>query len=313
MKGFIAVDGGGTKTEVLLVDVSGTIHNRAIVDCTNPNDVTMDKSFLTLKNELVKMMKVAKKKKLELAGIYLLIAGIEFGDSKQILKDRLTKALKFSNIEIDGDLASVKEAGLYKDNDGVVIISGTGFNMAIKSEGKFFGVGGWGHLADNYLCGFTLGKEALNASSRAINGVGNQTILVDLLEKKLGKSLWFSMAEIYEGGVKKVASFAPLVIEAYNQKDPVSVRIVDDRINSLINDIKVSTKDVKKPLKVCLFGGIFEHNAFIRERLSNGLGKEYKIEIIDKKPIYGVVYFAMKHLGELNDEFTIKFDKSYKE
>ena len=313
MKSFIAVDGGGTKTEVLLVDTLGNVCFRTIVECTNPNDVTMDRAVFTLKNALFNALNEASNKNLEVVGIYLLIAGIEFGDSKAVLKERLSKELNFEHIVVDGDLASVKEAGLGKDKDGVVVIAGTGSNMAIKENNKFTNIGGWGYLADTHLCGFTLGREALIASSKAINGVGEKTILVNLLEDHFKSTLWYAMAEIYQGGVKRVASLAPIVIDAYKKNDKVAKELINTRIECLARDIKNNTTGIKGPVKVCLFGGIFENNKFICDELSTCLGENYKITIVKKKTIQGAVYFAIKDIEKrISDEFEKNFDSSYK-
>ena len=115
--------------------------------------------------------------------IFLGIAGIEFGDSINVLKDKLIESLNFSSLYVDGDLASVVELGLGDLNSGVVVISGTGFNMAIKDNDEIINIGGWGYLSDDYLSGYDLGKDALKHSSRAINKVGKDTMLVELFNK----------------------------------------------------------------------------------------------------------------------------------
>ena len=216
-------------------------------------------------------------------------------------------------IYIDGDLASVKESGLKDVSDGVVVISGTGFNMAIKKNNKFTNIGGWGYLADDYLSGFDLGKDALIKCSMAINGVGNDTILVDLLEDYFGDNLWFSMKEIYDGGIKKVASLSKFVMEAYKQNDKIAKEIVDKRIIKLSKIIKRNTRDLKGRIKVVLFGGIFENNPEIVSLLSKKLKNKYLLSISKEKTIYGAVSLAARELKINNDQFYINFNNSYKE
>ena len=286
---------------------------RRIVDCTNPNDVGMDKTFLTLNNVLKEAIEYAKNVDVEIEKIFLLIAGIEFGDSKNILTEKLITSLNFENIHIDGDLASVKESGLKDVRDGVVVISGTGFNMAIKKNNEFTNIGGWGYLADDYLSGFDLGKDALIKCSMAINGVGNDTILVDLLEEHFGDNLWFSMKEIYDGGIKKVASLSKLVMEAYKQNDKVAKEIVDKRVIKLSKIIRRNTMYLKGNIKVVLFGGIFENNPEIVNLLSKKLKNKYLISISEEKTIYGAASLGGRKLKINDDQFYINFNNSYKE
>lgn len=313
MKGFIAVDGGGSKTELVLVDILGNVLLRLIVECTNPNDVTMDKSFITLKDSIKKLLKHAKKNKINAEVIFLAIAGIEFGDSKNILKEKLIKCLKFNNIHIDGDLASVKECGLSNKDDGVVIISGTGFNMSVKQNKKFTNIGGWGYLADDYFSGFDLGKEALVIASRAIDGIEEKTILVDLLEKHFDNKLWYSMKEIYDGGIKKVASLSKVVMEAYRLNDKAAIKIVDNRLERLSEVIKDKTEGMKTPVDIVLFGGIFENNSVVVDKF-NKLLKDYHVFVTNKRTIYGTISLARKCFKEeIHKGFFTNLEKSYKE
>ena len=310
MKGFIAVDGGGSKTEVVLVNVLGHVLAREIVNCSNPNDVGMEQTYTTLNDVLKRLL---EKKEVEVTSIFLAIAGIEFGNSKELLKQKLTESLNFNNIHIDGDLASVKELGLGNYKDGVVVIAGTGFNMAIKNNFNFSHVGGWGYLADDFFSGFDLGKEALVRASRAINGIDKDTQLISLLESHFNNSLWYSMAQIYNEGIKGVASLSRLVFEAYLNNDEVAKEIVDTRINKLVDIIKDKTSKIISPIRICLFGGIFENNSFIVDKMKALLGDSYIVEVTNRRTIYGAVSLGIKSIKEPNEEFYINFNKSYKE
>lgn len=314
MKGFIAIDGGGSKTEYVLVNELGNILLHRFSTCTNPNDVGMEISLSILESNINEMLAFAKNSNLNIQLIFLAIAGIEFGDSKDVLKTQLLKSVPVDTIYVDGDLASVKELGLGNDTEGVVIISGTGFNMAIKKNNKYSSIGGWGYLADDYLSGFDLGKEALVRCSRAIDMVDEPTMLVKMIEEKFANRLWYDMAEIYQSGIKGVASLSKIVVQAYKLKDKVAMEIVDKRVNNLSNILKEKTKDMTSQVKVCLFGGIFENNDFIVEKIKLNLGEKFLVNVTKKKTIYGTVYLAKKALSKGIDEvFLLNFDNSYRE
>lgn len=313
MRGFIAVDGGGSKTELVLFDQSGNIHSHRIISCTNPNDIGMEEAFGKLSISLKELISTCNEKELQLEGIFLGIAGIEFGDSKQVLKEKLIESLDYQNIVVDGDLASVKELGLGKLSDGIVVISGTGFNMSIKRGNEFQNIGGWGYLADDYLSGFDIGKEALVCASNSIDKVGEKTILVDMLENYYESSLWYAMARIYKEGIKGVAGLSKIVLEAYKQGDNVAKKIVNHRVDKVANIITENTKDMNKPLRVALFGGIFQGQELVKNLLKEKLKEEYEIVVGEQKTIYGAVGLSMKINGYVaNEEFFINFEKEYK-
>ena len=314
MKGIISIDGGGTKSEILVVTSDGTIRYRSLTGASNPNDIGMEIAFNNLNNGLSNALVFSKENDIEIVSIFLGIAGIEFGDSMTVLKEKLVDSLKLDNLYIHGDLASVVELGLGNLDKGLVIISGTGFNMALKDENQIINIGGWGYLPDDYLSGFDLGKDALIYASRAINGVGDNTILVDLFKRELGHDLWYSMADIYKGGITRVASFSKLIMEGYRNNDSVCLNIVNKRVDYLSSVISNKMNYIKGIKNVVLFGGIFENNKEIVDRLTNNLGSDYKISITTKKTVYGATMVAFRHSKlKLDDDFEDNFIKSYKE
>ena len=313
MKGIISVDGGGTKSEILVVTSDGNVVYRSLVPSSNPNDIGMDIAFNNLNAGLKDALTFSSSNGIEIVSIFLGIAGIEFGNSISVLKEKLINSLEYKNIYVDGDLASVVELGLGELDSGLVIISGTGFNMALKDNDKITNIGGWGYMPDDYLSGFDLGRDALIYASRAINKVGEDTILVDLFEKELGNTLWYSMADIYKGGVTRVASFSRLVMEGYRSSDKVCTNIVNNRVDYLTSVIEKIMSNLNEK-NIVLFGGVFEHNKEIVDRISNNLGSKYKISITTKKTVYGAVKVAFKYSKLiLNDDFESNFLESYNE
>lgn len=313
MKGIISVDGGGTKSEILVVSSDGIVLYRAIVPSSNPNDIGMDIAFNNLDKGLKDALSFSASNNIEVVSIFLGIAGIEFGNSMSVLKEKLIASLSYENIHVDGDLASVVELGLGELDYGLVIISGTGFNMALKDKTTITNIGGWGYMPDDYLSGFDLGKDALIYASRAINKVGEDTVLVELFEKELGHTLWYSMADIYKGGVTRVASFSKLVMQGYRRSDKVCTEIVNKRVDYLTSVIEKIMTNLKEK-NIVLFGGVFEHNKEIVDRISNNLGNDYKISITTKKTVYGAVKVAFKYSSlELKEDFENNFISSYKE
>lgn len=310
MKGFIAVDGGGSKTELVLFNELGNIFSHEMISCTNPNDIGIEISIKRLEISIKKMMKVAKKYRLNLSNIFLGIAGVEFGNIAKVIKEALQQKLKFESIVVEGDLASVKELSLSELNNGAVIISGTGFNMSFKINGEFNNVGGWGYMPDNYLSGLDLGKDALIACSKAIDGIGQETCLVSLLETHFGNKLWYAMDEIYKSGIKGVASLSRYVVEGYLSGDKVSKSIIDTRIKNLVNTIKKKSNEIGMNIYLC--GGIFENNSFIVEKMQKLLGEDYKLILTTKKTIYGAVSLSRKKYTGINEDFYKIFDREYK-
>ena len=156
-----------------------------------------------------------------------------------------------------------------------------------------------------------MGKDALIACSKAIDGVGDNTCLVEMLENHYQNRLWYAMDEIYRAGIKGVASLSKFVIDGYLKDDSVCKEIVDKRIELLANIIKQKTGEVSTDVYLC--GGIFENNICVVEKLKSFLSS-YNVQITNQKTIYGAVSLAKKECKDFNyNDFYINFERDYKE
>ena len=63
MKGIISIDGGGTKSEILVVTSDGNVRYRALTGASNPNDIGMEIAFNNLNNGLNDALIFARKNK----------------------------------------------------------------------------------------------------------------------------------------------------------------------------------------------------------------------------------------------------------
>ena len=75
MKGLIAVDGGGTKTEFILADINGNVLSRSVYNGTNLNAVSYEEAFLTLAQGCKYMFDVAQQNDIQVSGAFFGLAG----------------------------------------------------------------------------------------------------------------------------------------------------------------------------------------------------------------------------------------------
>ena len=66
MKGIISIDGGGTKSEILVVTSDGTIRYRSLTGASNPNDIGMEIAFNNLNNGLSNALVFSKENDIEI-------------------------------------------------------------------------------------------------------------------------------------------------------------------------------------------------------------------------------------------------------
>jgi len=115
---------------------------------------------------------------------------------------------------------------------GVVVISGTGaMAYGRNAAGESARSSGWGWLFGDEGSGFDAAQRGLRAASKAHDGRGPQTALLDAAEAHFGlESFEGVFTDVYDeiDHAKDIASFAEPVADAAADGDDVAVRIVGD-------------------------------------------------------------------------------------
>ncbi|MBQ8425609.1 MAG: hypothetical protein IJX17_06270 [Clostridia bacterium] len=317
MKGLIAVDGGGTKTEFILATDDGRVLATKKYKGTNLNSVSFEDAFTTLEHGLYDMSELALNNKLEIAGVYFGLAGGVNGKNAEVVynyfKNKYFQNIPFSNA---GDDLNAINAGVKNAPNGIAVIAGTGSNVMLKKDGMVLPnpqLSGWGYMFDKGASGFDFGRDAIIASKKDLNGTGKKTIITNKLEKKLNGPVFDSLKEVYSKGVDYVASLAPIVFDAYREGDEVAKAIIEDEFACVAEMInkghEIIGKDVEA--KVGLLGGIFSHEVeIVKPLMKKMIDSNLQITIPQESQIYGALMEAAKNAGVETDA---KFLKNYNE
>lgn len=318
MKGLIAVDGGGTKTEFILTDTLGNVLSRSVYAGTNLNSVSYEEALLTLTYGTQDALKLAEKNGIEVTGAFFGLAGGVNGKNQSIIynyfKPRYFENVNFSN---HGDELNAINVGVKNAPNGIVVIAGTGSNVSIKKDGRILPnpqLSGWGYMFDNGGSGFDYGRDGVLAAKAHINGTGNPTIITQMLEEKLGTSVFDGLKQMYEGGPKFVSSLAVIPFDAYRLNDKVATQIIENQVENVANLINNAhiTIGTETPATVGLVGGIFAHEQKIIEPLlTPQIDANLTISFPQENQIYGALMEAAKNGGvEADDEFLNNFNQT---
>lgn len=317
-RGLIAVDGGGTKTEVVFASEKGAVLAVKKYGGTNLNSVGIENAIVILEQALMDMSEVAIKNKVKISGIYFGLAGGVNGNNQQIVydyfKNKYFKQIPYSN---GGDEVNAINVGVKNDPNGIAVIAGTGSNVMIKKDGQILPnpqLSGWGHFFDNGASGYDFGRDAVIAAKNEYNGTGKKTLITKMIEDKFGCSVFDALGRFYAAdGVKAIASIAPLVFDAYHQGDEVAGEIIDNQVKVLADMINHAHEKIglETPATVGLIGGIPEHHMEdMEDKLKKQIGSNLKISVPKESQIYGALMEAAKLAGVNADE---KFLRTYHE
>ncbi|MBI1807459.1 MAG: hypothetical protein HYR76_10465 [Ignavibacteria bacterium] len=278
----IGIDGGGTKTHALLVDMEGTVLAECTGGPTHLQNVGVKQAAAVL-FDLIKGCcdKVASDAQ-PVQSVVIGIAGAGRAANKLELTNALLglslkKKFPLKNVTVESDVRIALEAA-FAGGPGVVVIAGTGSIAFYRTEdGKLLRAGGWGNILGDEGGGFAIGRDALNAVMRQHDGRSEKT----LLTKKVFEHFSIStvddlIAKVYHEHVD-VASFAPKVFDAVVERDRVAHMILVKNANELVELVRVLMMQVrpKKKLPVALMGGLLEsenvYSKMVKEKIAHSL------------------------------------------
>lgn len=299
MKYFIAVDGGGTKTDTVLFSEDGRILSRHIGPGGNPYDIGQEEA---LKRLGICIESVLKNNSESISGIYGGMAGeIAYGDffSPYVLE-------KFTQIEhsrFDDDGGNLI-SGTLGHKDGCCIVCGTGSSLFARIEGQpLRHIGGKGYLIDTGGSGFELGQAAVKMALRSVDGRIGPTVLTELLSEILGMPVSDKIIPVvHRGGRPFIASFARTVFAGRLMGDKVCEEIFETQSALLADLTYAASKYFDDEFDVVMGGGIAEHFPEYVEAVRAKSAPGARIIPQQAAPIYGAAVEAVWDAGIVPDE-----------
>jgi N-acetylglucosamine kinase-like BadF-type ATPase len=233
-----------------------------------------------------------------------LFAGISGGGIKE-MRDRISAFLgKFGFLRCrnDSDAINIINAGLGND-DGIIVIMGTGSSCFKRLSGKISRYGGYGYLFDHAGGGYDLGNAAISLSCKAEEGRGKDTLMRALVAKELGTAtVSENISHFYQFGKSGIASYAPMVFEAYEQGDELAGQVLLTNARYIAELIHTAGEDFssqKKPIKVVCVGGLTKKCEVLFPMISGALNEmgsssDFVISAFDGDVVIGAVMQAMQ-------------------
>lgn len=297
---FLGIDGGATKTTFALADRNGLILHKVTLGPSNPFDIGFSESCAVLESGINQVSANIQKRKISL------FAGISGGGIKE-MRERISAFLAkfgFLSYSNDSDAINIITAGLGKDN-GIIVIMGTG-SSCFRREGETVSrLGGYGYLFDHAGGGYDLGNAAISLSCKAEDGSGEDTVLKKLLCRELNTAMVRdSISHFYNIGKSGIASYAPLVFEAYEMGDAVAERILRENMRHVAGMIHTAGKDLSVEdgkIKVVCVGGLTKKRDILFPMIYEELGKygekeKFDVSAFDGDVVVGAVMKARDQL-----------------
>jgi len=246
----LGIDGGGTSCRAALATADGTVVGRAKSGAANiRTDLTGARSNIV---DAARQAFIAAGHDPELipqTPAILGLAGANVGTYRQQLEAILP--FRISRVETDAEIALEGAVG---SGDGAMAILGTGTAYMARRNGKSRAIGGWGFQVGDQGSGARIGRDLLEQTLLAYDGVREASPLTR------------SMLAVFRDNPEDVVEFttnakpgdfggfAPKVFEHAEKGDVVANWIVDKAVTDV--EASLGALDLTNDAPLCLLGGL---------------------------------------------------------
>lgn len=258
---ILGIDGGGTKTQAVIVDEHGRLLGVGLGGPANYDAVGIDAAQANIAQAVAAARQAAGIAVQPFASAFLGMAGVVSVHDHQIVRGIADRLALADVVGVDHDCRIALAGGL-TGRPGIVLIAGTGSScFGINVQGEGWRSGGWGHLIADEGSSYWLGVEAMRMAVMAYDGRSGPTTLTERVMQALSiTEMNAIMHRIYVPGLSKheIAALAPLVIEAARDGDKIAGGLLRQSANDLADCVAAVARklDLGKAPELVLVGGL---------------------------------------------------------
>ncbi|HJX91147.1 MAG TPA: BadF/BadG/BcrA/BcrD ATPase family protein [Pyrinomonadaceae bacterium] len=262
----VGVDGGGSKTEAVIIDSDLRVIGEGRSGPSNPLRVGLTNAAAAVREAIDNACASAKIRRSDVEAAEVGLAGARRHELRERMREILLPlGIREIQVVTDADIA------LYGATDGapgLVVIAGTGsICCGINARGKRFCAGGWGPLAGDEGAGAWIARQALRAVAYASDGRGPETLLTEFACNYFHVSTADDLTTaIYAPTItnERIAGFGKDVVEAAKRKDPVAEQIIlEGGIELGVAAVAVirNLQMERERFQIAFVGGVFRASA----------------------------------------------------
>jgi len=308
MSYFVGLDGGGSKTDCVVLDPAGRVVAQGVAGASNPLRVGFDGAFDALTAAAATALAQAKLERGQVRAVCAGLAGAGRPQVAGIVTGFLRRAFpgSFAHVAADFEIALEAAAG---PGPGVVLIAGTGSSAFGRSAaGEVARAGGHGPWVGDEGGAFDIGRRAVAAAARARDFAGPATQLAERVPAALGCSTWDELIERIARNPDDVfPQVFPLVVEAAEARDTPAREILFTaavELSSLARTVirRLSLQD--QEFVLAKSGGVFGRSRLLDTVLDSVLASaapRARIGLLETSPAVGAARLA-ERLAKLSAE-----------
>jgi N-acetylglucosamine kinase-like BadF-type ATPase len=262
-RAVVGVDGGGTKTLAVILDVNLAILGEGLAGPSNPLRVGIATAAVAIREAIDRACEAARLRRTDLLAAEIGLAGARRKELNARMREALLP-LGIGEVVVVGD-ADIALYGATEGEPGLIVIAGTGsICCGINARGRTACAGGWGPIAGDEGAGAWIARRALRAIAHAVDGRGPTTSLIG------AACTYFHVSDpndlstaIYAPTItnERLAGFAKFVIQAAKARDQIAREILIEGGRELGSSAAAVIRNLKlerETFQVAYVGGVFD-------------------------------------------------------
>jgi N-acetylglucosamine kinase-like BadF-type ATPase len=287
---FLAIDGGGTKTECVIGDEQRVLGSAvgSTIKIKKVGNKTAAASLQAAINEACTQASVRPD---QFSRTCIGLAGSSIPEVTQWTRATLQRLVSGEVIVVNDTMIAHHAA--FGGAPGVLVIAGTGSNvLGINERGESARAGGWGPIISDEGSGFWIGRTAVAQSMRA-HDAGRSTELLSATINAWGlASREEVVAMANSNPPPDFAALLPAVLQCADAGDALAREILSSAANELAQLARIVVRKLWNgdgKIHIALTGGVFAHSVQIRQMFSNAIRAERAGIEVNPEPVHPVM------------------------
>jgi N-acetylglucosamine kinase-like BadF-type ATPase len=271
MKYYAGIDGGGTKTKLIIIN-----EEKNIVFQAEAGPTSLDTVSLEVIGETIQKLFANFDKSYKLDAVFAGLGGVASLQDRQKIMQVLKRIPQIQSRTLYGCDNDVNNAlvGSLGHDQGMVLISGTGSAVFGHHRGQTWRTGGISAKEGDPGSAYDLGFHALRHLGKVLDGRCSQTVFSQDLMTTLKIHNYEALASFFNHSDRTlIASIAPIVTR--HEQDPFAQEIVTGAIKELMLMVKTVYERLEfRKVELGLVGSLANAETYFKRSLIESLNRD---------------------------------------
>jgi len=270
---ILGFDGGGTKTECVLMSSADQVLARTYAGASNPSRIGVESAMRAIEEAADLALRHAKIERSEIAAVGAGLAGTAKPEMKERMSGALQKCFPGAAITVMTDLeAALTAAG---EGPAIVLVVGTGSAaFGRNADGEIARAGGYGPSESDQGSAYDIGRRAIAAAMHERTG-GAESALGKEILGQLRCTEWSEVQERAQTMPDEIfPPIFPVIAAAADSGDAVAQEILvraAEEVSSLVANVADRLQLREKEFLLAKLGGTIGRSRFFDAQIDAAL------------------------------------------